>query len=266
MKLHLFQNFLRMESTLKPNQSTAKVLKIVEVMAESSNPMKVKELCEKLRMPGATVLRFLQTLINEGYVMHDPASRKYFLTMKICHIGEQVNSRFNLREIVHPFLIELMEKSNESTCLAIEIDQKVIYIDAVEGPSRVLRTLQRIGKSAPLHSTGVGKNLLLNYSSNDIDKLVAQDYLIRLTDNTITSKTRLIAELDNTRERGFAIDDEECEIGVRCVAAPIWDFHKKVVASISVSGPATRIKDKRFDEIKDEVVKTAKIISGILNA
>lgn len=254
-----------MKSTLKPNQSTAKVLKIIEVLAESGNPMKVKELCEKLSMPGATVLRFLQTLINEGYVMHERDKGRYFLTMKICHLGEQVNSRFDLREVVHPFLIELMEISNESTCLAVEIDEKVIYIDAVEGPSRVLRTLQRIGKSAPLHSTGVGKNLLLNYSAEEIDKLVGKNYLVKFTDNTITSKTRLISELDNVRLKGFAVDDEECEIGVRCIAAPIWDFHGKVVASISVSGPASRIKDKRFDEIKEEVIKTAKSISAILS-
>jgi IclR family KDG regulon transcriptional repressor len=255
-----------MKSTLRPNQSTTKVLSIIEVMAESNAPLKVKDLSARLSMPGATVIRFLQSLINEGYVIQEKENSRYFLTMKICQLGEQVNSRFNLREAVHPFLVELMEKCEESTCLAVDIDKKTTYIDAVEGPSRVLRTLQRIGKSAPLHSTGVGKNLLLNYSEKDIDKLVSDDYLVRLTENTITSKKRLLAELEKVRSQGFAMDDEECEIGVRCVAAPIYDFHGKVVASISASGPASRLKDERLQTIKNDVINSAKLISGILSA
>jgi len=254
-----------MKSTLRPNQSTTKVLSIIEVMAESNEPIKVKDISSRLNMPGATVIRFLQSLINEGYVMQEKENGRYYLTMKICQLGEQVNYRFNLREVIRPFLVELMEKCEESTCLAVEIDKKTTYIDAVEGPSRVLRTLQRIGKSAPLHSTGVGKNLLLNYSENELDKLASAEHLIRLTENTITSKKRLLSELEKVRIQGFAVDDEECEVGVRCIAAPIYDFHQKVVASISVSGPASRIKDKRFEEIKEEVINTAKIISGILN-
>lgn len=255
-----------MKTTLRPNQSTTKVLNIIEVMAASSVPMKVKDLSAKLEMPGATVLRFLQSLINQGYVMHEKEYGRYFLTMKICQLGEQVNSHFNLREIIHPYLIQLMETSEESTCLAVEIDRKTTYIDAVEGPRRILRTLQRIGRSAPLHSTGVGKNLLLNFSADEIDKLVSEIKLEKLTDKTITSKDKLVKELQKVQQQGFAMDDEECEIGVRCIAAPIRDFHQKVVASISVSGPASRLEGDRFERIKHEVMQTADVISGILNA
>ena len=255
-----------MKTTLRPNQSTTKVLNIIEVMANSSVPLKVKDLSAKLEMPGATVLRFLQSLINQGYVMHEKEYGRYYLTMKICHLGEQVNSHFNLREVVHPYLLQLMDTCEESTCLAVEIDNKTTYIDAVEGPQRILRTLQRIGRSAPLHSTGVGKNLLLNYSEKEIDWLVSEIKLERLTENTITGKDQLMKELKKVRQQGFAVDDEECEIGVRCIAAPIWDFHRRVVASISVSGPASRLDADRFERVKHEVMQTANVISGILSA
>lgn len=255
---------MKMNGSLKPNLSTVKAFQIIEVMAEANTPMRIKDISDRIKMPQATVLRFLHTLINTGYIVQEPEGSRYYLTLKLSSIADQINMRFDIREVIHPYLIELMERCEESTCLAIEIDQKATYIDAVEGPNRVLRTLQRIGKSAPLHTTGVGKNLLLNYSSDEIDRLVNANYLIRLTENTITSKKRLVTELEKVKEQGYAIDDEECELGVRCVAAPIWDYHNRVAASISVSGPVLRLKDKRLEEIKSEVLEVSKKISTIL--
>lgn len=255
-----------MKNTFRPNQSTTKVLRIIEVLADSSVPLKVKELSAMLEMPGSTVLRFLHSLIEEGYAMQEKESNRYYLTMKIPQIGERVNSHFNLREVIHPYLVELMKNCGESTCLAIEVDRKTTYIDAVEGPQRILQTLQRIGKRAPLHSTGVGKNLLLNYSEEQIDDLIRDIKLEKLTEHTITTKEDLLQELQKVRELGFALDNEECEVGVKCVAAPIWDYRKQVVASISVSGPALRLQAEKFEFIKNQIIKTAQVISDILKA
>lgn len=254
-----------MNNSLKPNLSTRKVFQIIEVMAGSHTPMRIKDIAEKIMIPPATVLRFLHTLIDAGYVVQEPEGNKYYLTLKLSSLADKINNRFNLRNVVHPFLVELMVQCEESTCLAIEIDQMATYIDAVEGPQRVLRTLQRIGKSAPLHTTGVGKNLLLNYTPEQLNDLYKEKPLVSLTEKTITKPDVLLSEIQKIRLQGFALDDEECELGVRCVAAPLWDFKGRVSASISVSGPVSRMSGKNLESIKQKLMETADHISAILS-
>lgn len=250
-------------SQLKSNFSAAKVLQIMEAMAGEVSPLRVKDIAEKLAMPTATILRFLKTLIEEGYVSKDPESSRYFLTYKILKVGEQVRANTNLREVIRPYLVELTSKVGESGCLAIEVEQMAVYIDAVEGPDRMLRTLQRIGRSAPLHSTGVGKNLLLNYSRNDIRSLVEKKGLPQLTPNTITNFDKLLVLLQQVKQEGVAYDNEECEIGVKCIAAPIYNFERKVIASISISAPTARLQGNYEERIINHLRNTAAEISGI---
>jgi len=250
-------------SQLKSNFSAAKVLQIIEVMAEEVSPVRLKDIAEKLQMPTATVLRFLKTLIEAGYVNKDPESSRYLLTYKVLKVGEQVRSNTNLREVARPYLVDLISKVGESGCLAIEVEQMAVYIDAVEGPDRMLRTLQRIGRSAPMHSTGVGKNLLLNYSANEISQLVEKKGLPQLTPNTITSLNELLRTLQRVKNEGIAFDNEECEIGVKCIAAPVYDFEKKVIASISISAPTARLQGNYEEMIIRHLKNTAAEISGI---
>lgn len=253
-------------SQLKSNFSAIKVLQIIELMAEEVSPVRVKDIAEKLAMPTATVSRFLKTLMEAEYISKDPERNRYFLTHRILKIGEQVRANTNLREVIKPYLVELTEKVGESGCLAIEINQMAVYIDAVEGPDRMLRTLQRIGRSAPLHSTGVGKNLLLNYSPEDIMKIAEEKGMPSLTRNTITNTKELLEILEKVRIDGIAYDNEECEIGVRCIAAPIYNFENKVIASISISTPTARMQGKNEEKIIANLKRTAAEISSIFAA
>jgi DNA-binding IclR family transcriptional regulator len=163
-------------------------------------------------------------------------------------------------------LLELSKKVGESSCLAIEVDQMAVYIDAVEGPDRMLRTLQRIGRSAPLHSTGVGKNLLLNYSREGIMKIVETKGMPPLTRNTITNPNDLIKLLQQVQKEGIAYDNEECEIGVKCIAAPIFNFKKEVIASISISAPTARMQGDTQHQIISQLQSTAAKVSAIFGA
>lgn len=250
-------------SQLKSNFSAIKVLQIIEAMAKEGSPVRVKDIAEKLSMPTATILRFLKTLMESGYVSKDPGSSRYLLTYKILKVGEQVRTNTNLRDVIRPYLVELTSKVGESGCLAIEVEQMAVYIDAVEGPDRMLKTLQRIGRSAPMHSTGVGKNLLLNYSHANIRDLIAEKGLPQLTPNTITNIDRLRKLLQRVRNEGIAYDNEECEIGVKCIAAPIYNFEKKVIASISISAPTARMQGNNEEKIISELKRTAAEISSI---
>lgn len=245
----------------KKNQSVERVFQIIEIMAQNRGAMRLQDIAEKLQLPASTVLRFLNTLMTYNYVNQDPETLKYSLSMKFCQIGDLVSSQISIRDIVRPYLVELSDQCKESACLAIEQDMEVVYIDVVDGPDNMLKAMQRIGRRAPLHSTGVGKLLLLNYDEAKLDVLISQKGLPSLTEHTITTKDSLIEELKNIGTNGYAFDNEECEIGAKCVAAPLKDYTGKIIASISVSGPVSRMTGNKLESIKEAVIRAAKIIS-----
>lgn len=251
---------MKVESTQK-NLSVKRVFQIIELMAKDKGSMRLQDISTQLGLSASTVLRFLNSLIESKYARQDPETLKYSLTMKFCHIGYLVNSQFSIKEVVRPFLVELAEKCQESASLAIEQDDMVIYADVVDGPDNILQTLQRIGKRAPLHTTGVGKSLLLNFNKKRLNHLIDKEGLVALTKNTITTKDALFVELETIQSRGYAIDDEECEEGVRCIAAPIRNYTGKIVASISVSGPVSRMTLKKMDIIREHVIVASTKIS-----
>lgn len=249
------------DNKLLVNNSLQKALQIIEFMAESKGPLRLQDIAAGVGYPASTVIRFLNTLMKYGYVNQDKDTLKYSLSFKFCKIANQISSQLSIRDIIKPYLLELSNKCEESACLAIEENMMALYIDSVEGPDSILKTTQRIGKSAPLHSTGVGKILLLNYSNEELDTLIAQKGLLQLTKHTITTKEALLAELDKTRKRGYAIDDEECEIGARCIAAPVKDYTGKIIASISVSGPVSRMTMHKIDYIAKTIMSYSDKIS-----
>ncbi|MBN1685195.1 MAG: IclR family transcriptional regulator [Spirochaetales bacterium] len=251
----------RTEGATKRNQSIAKALQIIETMADAPGPLRLQEIGDTLNLPASTVLRFLKTLTDNGYAGQNPDTLQYFLTLKFCRIGDRVKSQVKIRDLVRPHIVRLSQELGESTSLAVEQDQLVVYIDVVDGPDHILQSLQRIGKIAPMSATGVGKVLLIDKSNADIDSLIKSRGLPRLTDKTIVSKSKLLRELQSIRERGFAVDDEECEAGVRCVAAPLRDHTTRVVAAISTSMPTGRLPKKRVGDVGNVLLKLAGEIS-----
>lgn len=249
------------EKLTKKNQSVQKIFKIIEEMARFGEPMRLNDIAYQTNYPNSTILRMLNSLISCGYVTQNDDTLKYSLSIKFSVIGEKVRSQFKIRDLVQPYLVSLSEQYQESSCLAIEDDMSVVYIDTVEGKDNMLRTLQKIGKSAPMHCTGVGKLLLLNYSTKQLEDFVAQKGLIKLTKNTITSFEELRNELDTVRMQGYALDNEECEEGATCLAAPLKDFSGKIIACISVSGPANRFTLNKILEQKHIILETAASIS-----
>ncbi|HEY5585202.1 MAG TPA: IclR family transcriptional regulator [Ruminiclostridium sp.] len=250
------------ERLSKTNQSTEKVLSIIELFSKNKEPMRIQDIAKKLEINASTVVRFLTTLMKCGYVSQNELTSRYYLTYKICSIAYRVSSQLRLGEIIHPYMQKLSKILNESVCLAIEQEMSVVYIDVVEGPDQMLRTMQRIGNVAPMHCTGVGKLLLLNYDSNKIDHIIAEKGMQKFTKNTIVNKLDLTMELQKVRLADYAFDNEECEIGARCVAAPIRDFTGKIIAAISVTGPIFRMDDKHCEQIISILVNSAKNISN----
>ena len=253
------------KSTAVNNRSTEKALAIIELLAQSREPMRLRDISQALQLNASTTLRFLTSLQNCEYVAQEADTARYYLTYKICRIANQLSSKTELQTITHPYLIALSQQFHEALCVSVERDMTMVYIDVATGPDQTLMSMQHIGNVSPMHSTGNGKLRLLTYSEEQIDKLIREKGLPRFTENTITTKRGLLAELKRVREEGFAYDNEECEIGSRCVACPIRDYTGTIIAGISVTGPTARMTAERVErEIKPQLAAAAEKISQAL--
>ena len=247
---------------VKKNQSLGKALTILEKMVELRSPVKLKDLAAALELPAPTVLRFLSTLQDFEYIRQNPETSDYYLTLKLARLGEELQSGFEIRNAARPSLAALSREFGESVSLAVRQGDTVVYIDGVEGPAHTLRTLKRIGHQAPLHCTGVGKLLLLNDSPDELKDLFSRTGFQSLTEFSLANFPSVLEELASIRSRGYALDNQECEYGVRCVAAPVRDYTGRVSASISMTAPLPRMTDERIDEILPSLLKAAAEISG----
>lgn len=249
------------EKLSKPNQSVEKVMRLIEILAEADAAMRLQDISAAADMPASTALRMLNTLLKLGYVNQDRDTLQYSLSLKFTYVGEKVQKQVNLNRLAHPYLVELTKAIGESSCFAVEQNSEVVYLDSIVSANSILTATQRIGKRAPMYCTGVGKLLLLNYDSASLSTYVSGTQMIRYTDNTITALDELQLELDAIRSRGYALDDEECEPGARCVAAPVYDYTGRVVAGISVTAPSLRLGAERIEAVAPIVVGTAQEIS-----
>jgi len=244
----------------QPNQSVEKTLAIIELMS-TRGKMRLQDIAALAEIPVSTALRLVNTLLQHNYVIQDSETLRYSLSMKFAHIGSLIVAQTDLHRIARPMLVELSERCEESCCIGIEEDRQVVYIDVVDGPDGMLKITQRIGKRAPMHCSGIGKVLLLNRTPAQLTEFVADCGLQVFTEKTIATREALTEELQRIATQGYALDDEECELGVKCVAAPVRDYTGKVIAGISASGPVHRMSGAHFETIKKALQDTAARIS-----
>ena len=248
----------------KPNQlvkSLDKALKILELVAKNNEPLGVTEISRETDLNKSTVYRILATLEYRGYISQNTHNEKYTTGIKLFEIGSQVIGDLDLREVVKPYLKELMGLTGETVHLGILDDGEVIYIEKVESP-KTIRMYSKVGKRIYAHSTSLGK-VLLAYSGEDkIDEIISRKGLPRQASNTITDPDNLKVHLEKVREQGYAVDDEENEEGIRCIAGPVFDHRGKIAAAFSISGPAIRITRAKVEEfsslVKDYSIKMSK--------
>ncbi len=229
------------------SQSSDKLLKILECIACNRMPVRLQELAEQANMSQSTVLRYLNALLSANYVYQEEDTLRYALTWKICGLGKNLNTYSSLRSVASPYVNKLSVEMSLGSCLVIDHDFECMYLDCIDVPNQLTHTLQRIGKCAPLHTTGSGKVLLASYSNATVDEYIHKKGLSRVTEHTITSREALFAELDRVRSRGYGIDDEECEVGLRCISAPLRNYDGNVVAALSVFGNTAVLPPERIE-------------------
>ena len=247
----------KLDGSLK---SVRKALQIFELFTIDTPELSISDLVRKLSMPKVSVYRFLRVLMKSSFITQDRQTKKYRLGIKIFELGSIVLRNFDLREVAFPLIVELSKRSGETVHLGVLDNQQVVSIEGVES-DQSLRISLPVGKRVYLHSTGIGKAILAFLPEQEVKEIVRQKRLPRFTNNTIIHFEQLMKEIQLIKKRGYAIDNEENEPGIRCIAAPIFDVNKQVMASISISGPSVRIPHSRIAELSSMVTETSQKIS-----
>ncbi len=224
--------------------SLDRALRILMILGERGVPMKVSDISRKLGIDKSTAYRIITTLRTRGFVEQESDTRKYTLGLRVLEVAALKLRSIRLVPVAKPFLEELMLRTKEAVHLAVLAEGEVMYVDSEQcsGPFNVNTV---VGGRSSLHSSAVGKALLANRTVEEVNSVVAIKGLTRFTDRTIITTEDLHEHLAGVRKRGGAMDDEETYLGVRCLAAAIYDHRGIAVASIGVSGPIQRITQDR---------------------
>jgi IclR family KDG regulon transcriptional repressor len=220
--------------------SLDRALKMLEILGDSENSLGVTELGQKLEVDKSTAYRLLATLAARGYVEQISDTKKYKLGLKIVELSSKVLDKLELRLIAKPFMKELMQQTKETVHLATLDLGNVVCIDQEETPS-MIKVNMAVGREAPGHCTAIGKVLWAYLQEEDLHHILKKKVLTHYTPRTITSIPELKMHLRKIKEQGYAFDDEEFSIGVRCIAVPVWNHKNKVVASLGISGLAINV-------------------------
>lgn len=225
-----------------------KAINALEIIATLDGDIDLSALSKMTEIPKSTMLRLLNTLSSHNLIYQDEKTKRFRLGMQLIALGRAAEHSFNLVQHMHPFLVELSEKTGETASLMVLEGTSSIYIDQVVS-TRLIRGQPQIGKSIELHCSSGGKILLSAMDDVKIDSMLHGKVLKPRTEKTIIDTEELKREVTKIRELGYAVDDEEAEIGGRCVAVPLWDRNGNTIAAISVMGPTTRIRQKDFPKL-----------------
>lgn len=251
------------ETTKNPIQVAERLFQVIELLAEHG-PMGIMELSGLLGFHKSTTHRLVTSLQYMGYIRQDEESLKYALSLKFLDIGSRILEQTNMAALIHPALKKLSEQTGETVHLVQREGIEAVYIDKVESTASSIRMVSRVGSRIPLYCSGVGKALLAELPDPQIRAVWDSSEIRRLTPHTITSFDALMDRIGEVRERGYALDDEENEEGVRCIAVSLRDYHKEPVYALSISAPVGRMTDERILELRDRVLAFREELSKTL--
>lgn len=243
--------------------SVDKALAVMELLATERRPMGLAEISASLGLNMSTLHHILLTLKYRRFIEQDRETKRYLLGLRAFEVGLAAGEGLDIGQKAAPFLRQLTAETGESANLAILDGGDIVYV-AQSVADRVMKTFTRLGARIPAHCTGVGKVLLADLPAEQVRIMAKASGLKRFTANTITDLEDLLKELCQVRQSGYAIDEEEREEGVVCVAAPVCDHTGQVKAAVSVSGPVGRIKAKEWSNLVALVKSTADALSANL--
>lgn len=241
-------------------QSVERALSILDLFDEYAPELKITEISERMHLNKSTVHSLLKTLEKHGYIEKEPDNGKYRLGMKLFERGNFVVYNLDIRSVAKKYLLDLSMKTGHTIHLVILEEKEGVYIDKVEGTSGNVQ-YSRIGRRAPIHSTGVGKILVAFKKEDEIANILDGYIFEKRTANTLTNQQDFLNELDKIRNQGYAIDHEENEPGICCIAFPIHNHTGEVIAAFSLSMPTPQLNTDQLNAMTPMMQDTAKQIS-----
>ncbi len=251
----------KQEIQKNPIQVSERIFNVIECLAQNG-AMGLQDLSTELNLNKSTVHRILNSLICMDYVRQDAETSKYSLSFKICGLSNQILSQNSMIDIARPFIKELSANSGETVHL-VQLDGiNATYIDKVEASQNSVRMISMVGKSIPLYCSGVGKAILADMPNSKIESIWKLSFIHQLTEHTVTRFVDFMNLIEETRRSGYALDNEENEIGVRCIAVSLKSYNGKSTHAISISAPKDRMSDNRILELKEMILKTKQQIES----
>ncbi len=237
-------------------QSLSRALKLLNALSYHPQGLTLSELAREVGLPNSTAHRLLTTLQNERFVRFDNERTVWMIGVQAFQVGSAFVRSRDLTQIARPIMRRLMHATGETVNLGVLDRCEVIFLAQVE-TKKMMRTITGPGGRVYVHASGLGKALLA-FAPEHVRAQIMECWEPRqLTMRTITSETELMEEMERIRARGYAFDDEETAVGLRCVASVVFDEHAEVIAGVSVSGPSARITDQRLEQLGQLVMEAA---------
>ena len=230
-------------------QVIERMMSLLDALADAPEAASLKQLAATTELHPSTAHRILAAMTNARFVERQDAGT-YRLGIRLLELGAIVKSRISLREVAQPFMQEVHEKIGEAINLGTRHDDEIVYLERTSSGRSLVRVVYLVGGRAPLHLTSLGKLFLAADSQQKVRDYAKRTGLPGKTPHSLTTLTALEKELDKVRRHGIAFDDEEAEMGLKCVAAPIHDDEGNIVAALSVSAPADRHDPNWVDQLR----------------
>ncbi len=245
-------------------ETVKKTLEIMSYIVNSSKSVKVSDVARTFNMSVSNASRYLKIFEQYGIVIRK-RDGSYIPGFKLVEFGSIILKRISLREIAHPYLVDLMVKTDQTVHLVLKEGYEGVYIEKLES-AKSLPMISRIGMRMPLYSTGFGKAILAYLPEEELEDFLKNVRLLKRTERTITDPEKLKEELRRIRKRGYAIDNEENEDGVKCIGAPIINHEGKPIAAVSIAGAAIKFTEEWIKRNAVYVVNCAREISKKLGS
>jgi DNA-binding IclR family transcriptional regulator len=233
---------------------------MLEAVAQDSEGLTNAEISRKLQIPKSSASYILRTLQKRGYLNRDSGTGKYRVGLKVLSLSRGALTGIDVREVALPIMRHLMEKTNLTCHLAILDGSDAVYIEKVE-PQGFIKMDTWVGRRMRVHATSVGKALTAHIPEAQLEKIIAETGMEKRTAKTITSLPRLLKDLEKVREQGYAVDDEENNMGARCVGAPIFKQNGTIEASIGLSGTINQVNSHTMPRIVEHLKDAARHVS-----
>ena len=252
--------------TTNPIQSADRIFAILEALADHGS-MRIIDLSEQLELHKSTVHRLLASLISMGYVTQNEQTGAYTLTFKLVEMSGKILKNTDILSLVRPYAEQLSNACDETVHFVKKTGSNVLYIEKLESQSvkaRSFRLSSQVGLTRPMYCSAVGKVILAYLPEEEVKSIWDSSDIVKKTDHTITDLRTLKKELELIRTRGYALDNEENELGIRCIAVPVFDYHDTPQYALSVSTLVGRMPDERLGSLSEQLLNTARDISRVL--